>query len=289
MVGDNLSIVFDNFQCQGVTLMKKASSRWCQGQALAEFLVVTGFVLLPVALGSVFLMKIGNSQHEMHEAARYAAWERTIWSSGSGVGSHHKSDDVVLNETVARVLGAPDKPVDSDVDGKDVKPASRRFDPLLNINKGGGNRGLVFKEENGQIHAISFKDDKAASGLVTKALSNVVAYGLDLNERGLQTSTISWKYDWISSLDYGLAPISVSSTNTLLTEAWSAGSPNNIRDSIDGIVATTLLQNASIGKGLRILGGLARFKDFRRLELGKIDVDRLPCHRLAKAKGRLSC
>lgn len=269
--------------------MKKAGFRCCQGQALAEFLVVTGFVLLPVALGSVFLMKIGNSQHEMHEAARYAAWERTVWSSGAGVGSHHKSDDVVLNETVARVLGPPGNPVDSVVDGKDVKPASRRFDPLLGINKGGGVRGPVFKEENGQIHVLSFKDDKAANGLVTKALSNVIAYGLDLNERGLQTSTISWKYDWISSLDYGLAPISVSSTNTLLTEAWNAGSPDNIRDSIDGIVATTLLKNASIGKGLRILGGLARFKDFRRLELGKIDVDRLPCHRLAKAKGRLSC
>lgn len=125
--------------------------------------------------------------------------------------------------------------------------------------------------------------------MVTKALGNVVTYGLDLNDKGLQTSPISWKYDWVPSLDYGWAPINVTSSNTLLTESWNAGSPDRIKKSIDGIVATNLLKNARIDKGLKLLGGLARFKDFKKLELGKIDVDRLPCHRLAKAKGRLSC
>lgn len=271
--------------------MRSIQSRFakCQsGQALAEFLVVAGFVLVPVALGSVYLMKIGNSQHEMHEAARYAAWERTVWSAAGG-GSHHKSDAVVLNEAVARVLGEPGRPIDSVVDGKAVKAASLEFDPMLGVNKGEGDRGPVFKEEKGKYHTFSFKDDKAASGLVTKALGNVVTYGLDLNDKGLQTSPISWKYDWVPSLDYGWAPINVTSSNTLLTESWNAGSPDRIKKSIDGIVATNLLKNARIDKGLKLLGGLARFKDFKKLELGKIDVDRLPCHRLAKAKGRLSC
>ncbi|PHQ25167.1 hypothetical protein CLH62_12530 [Marinobacter guineae] len=271
--------------------MRSVESRYMKrqsGQALAEFLVVAGFVLVPVALGSVYLMKVGNSQHEMHEATRYAAWERTIWSAGGG-GSHHKSDGVVLNEAVARVLGEPDSPIDSVVDGKAVKAATRKFDPMLSVDKGDGDRGPIFKEEKGGYHSFSFKDDKAASGSVAKALGSVITFGLDLNDKGLQTSTISWKYDWVPSLDYGWAPMNVSSSNTLLTESWNAGSPDKIKKSIDGIVATTLLKNASIDKGLKLLGGLARFRDFKKLELGKIDVDRLPCHRLAKAKGRLSC
>ncbi|WP_167812606.1 hypothetical protein [Marinobacter daqiaonensis] len=246
------------------------------------------FLLVPVTLGSVYLMKIGNSQHEMHEAARYAAWERTVWSAGGG-GAHHKSDGVVLNEAVSRVIGRPNAPIDSDADGKVVKAKSRKFDPMLGLNKGDGKRGPVFKEEKGVLHTFSFKDDKAAKGSIAKALSGVVSYGLDLNDKGLQTSTISWKYDWIPALDYGWTPATVSSTNTLLTESWNAGSPDRIRSSIDGIVATTLLKNASIDSGLKTLGSLGGFKDFKRMELGKIDVDIVPCHRLAESGGGLSC
>lgn len=258
------------------------------GQALAEFLVVSGFVLVPVALGSVYLMKIGNTQHEMQEAARYAAWERTVWST-AGNSSNRKTDTVVLNEAVARVLGEPDRPIDSREDGRAVTPSNRQLDPMLSINMGGGNRGPVFKEESGALHSFSFSDTKAASGGAAGALGKAVAFGLDLNEKGLQTSTISWKHDWIPALDFGWQPISSSSTNTLLTESWNAGSPARIRDSIDGIVATSLISNLGIASALNTLSGLARFKDFRKLELGKIDVDRVPCHRLAKARGRQSC
>jgi hypothetical protein len=271
-----------------VKRVKSGCTKQQAGQALAEFLVVAGFVLVPVALGSVYLMKIGNTQHEMQEVARYAAWERTVWSAGGG-GSHHKSNSVVLNESVARVLGEPDAPIDSAVDGRVVAAASRKFDPMLSINKGNGNRGPIFKEDSGAFHTFSFNDDDAATGRVASALGTVVAFGLDLNEKGLQTSTITWKHDWVPALDYGWAPITSSSTNTLLTESWNAGSPERIRDSLDGIVATSLLGEVGLGTALRTLGGLARFKDFDRLELGKIDVDRLPCHRLARASGRLSC
>lgn len=257
------------------------------GQALAQFLVAAAFVLIPMALGSVYLMKIGNSQHEMHEAARYAAWERTVWSAGGG--GHHKSDNAVLNEAVTRVLGEPNAQIDSEVDGKGVKPKDRKFDPMLSINKGNGDRGAVYKEGKASFHTFSFKDNKPSGGKAAKALGKVVSWGLDLNERGLQTSTLSWKYDWIPTLDNGRAPINVSSSNTLLTESWNAGSPDGVKDALDGIVATTLLKNAKVGKALKLLGGLARFKDFKKLDLGKIDVDRLPCHRLAKSKGRLSC
>lgn len=271
--------------------MKTTESREYQnqsGQALAEFLVVTGFVLVPMALGSVYLMKIGNTQHEMQEAARYAAWERIVWSAG-GNGPHQKVNNVVLNETVSRVLGEPDRPIDSREDGRAVTPGNRQLDPMLSINVGAGTRRPIFKEESGALHRFSFSDAKAASGGVAGALGKVVAFGLDLNEKGLQTSTISWKHDWIPALDFGWQPISSSTTNTLLTESWNAGSPARIKDSLDGIVATSLVSNLGIASALSTLSGLARFKDFRKLELGKIDVDRVPCHRLAKARGRQSC
>lgn len=268
--------------------VKSGCAKRQAGQALAEFLVVAGFVLVPVALGSVYLMKIGNTQHEMQEAARYAAWERTVWSAG-GSGSHHKSNSVLLNELVARVLGEPDAPIDSTVDGAVVAAADRTFDPMLSINKGDGNRGPVFTEESDAFQTLSFNDDDAATGDIASALAEVAAFGLDLNEKGLQTSTITWKHDWIPVLDYGWDPITSSSTNTLLTESWNAGSPEGIKDSLDGIVATRLLGDMGIDSALSTLAGLAMFEDFDDMELGKIDVDRVPCHRLVTDREALSC
>ena len=139
------------------------SSEFQSGQAMAEFLVVAVFALVPVMLGTVFLMKLGNSQHEMHEAARYAAWERTVWSA-NGKGAHHKSDASVLNEAVARILGEPEAPVDTLVDGKAVKAKDRKFDPMIGINKGDGNRGPVFKEEKDGFHSLVFNDNKPTTG-----------------------------------------------------------------------------------------------------------------------------
>lgn len=268
--------------------LKTGCTKRQEGQALVEFLVVAGFVLVPVALGSVYLMKIGNTQHEMQEVARYAAWERTVWSAG-GSGPHEKSNSVVLSESVARVLGESDAPIDSIVDGAVVPAADRTFAPMLSIDKGNGQRGPVFREESGDFHTFSFDDDDAASGDVASALASVVSFGLDVNEKGLQTSTITWKHDWIPALDYGEAAITSSTTNTLLTESWNAGSPEKIKDSVEGLVATDLLSDLRIESILSTLSGLVLFEDFDDMNLGKIDVDRVPCHRLVTNREALSC
>lgn len=257
------------------------------GQALAEFVVIAGLVLVPVALGSVYLMKLGNSQHEMQEAARYAAWERTVWSQGGD--SHTKSATAVLNEALVRVLGEPDLPIDSVRDQQDVDPGDRRFEAMLSINKGDGVHGALFSENGGAYHTIAFADESAGSGGIAKAWGTVISRGLKLNDKGLQTSTVLWSYDWISILDFGQPAIEARSWNTLLTESWNAGSPQKARASVAGAVATDLLSDRRIGRGLNFLAGLLWFKDFNELELGKVDVEQVPCHRLARGKGVESC
>ncbi|HAL42510.1 MAG TPA: hypothetical protein DCP57_08705 [Gammaproteobacteria bacterium] len=49
------------------------------GQAMAEFLVSVAFVFMPLFVFVPLLGKVIDIQHHNQMAARYAAWERTVW------------------------------------------------------------------------------------------------------------------------------------------------------------------------------------------------------------------
>ncbi|WP_166253570.1 TadE/TadG family type IV pilus assembly protein [Marinobacter salicampi] len=259
-----------------------------RGQAMAEFAVVAAFVLVPMSLGMAFLAKLGDSRHQMHEAARYAAWERTVWSAADP-RVNHKANSHVLNETLARVVGEPAAPLDSKADRLDVKPADRKFAPLLYVaDSPTGKRRAIFREDKGKFMDLAFKDDKALAGKAAKAFGSLAARGLSVSDKGLQTSTFSWEHEWIPALDFGQPRLSVGSHNTIMTESWNAGSPQEAKRRIKRMVATSLLANSTVKKGLSAMSKLG-FKEFKQLDLGKIDVDRVPCQRLTNLTKRPKC
>lgn len=250
-----------------------------------EFAVVATFVLVPMTLGMVYLGKLGDSRHQMHEAARYAAWERTVWSE-SDPKLNSKPNKEVVNETLSRVLGEPQTPVNSKNDGKDIKPKVRKFESLLYVNNAKtGKRSVIYKEDKGEYLKLSLKEEAALKGKASKALGSLIKHGFSLNDNGLQTSTFTWNHEWIPALDVGLPELSVSSHNTLLTESWNAGSPQQVKDTLKKAVATSFLDKSIVKKGLSAMSKLG-FKEFKNLHLGKIDVDRVPCQRLTNVSGK---
>lgn len=54
------------------------------GQAVAEFLVAAVLLLVPMFLAVAALGKFVDVQHVATMAARYGAWERTVWYDASG-------------------------------------------------------------------------------------------------------------------------------------------------------------------------------------------------------------
>ncbi|MDX1589773.1 MAG: TadE family protein [Oleiphilaceae bacterium] len=259
-----------------------------RGQAMAEFAVVAAFVLVPMSLGMAFLAKLGDSRHQMHEAARYAAWERTVWSE-SDPNVNRKASDSVLNEALTRVLGEPTRPLDSRQDGRDLKAKDRRFAPFLyTLNPPTGKYRPMFREDEGRFMELSFKDEKALNGRASRAFGNIASWGLSVSDKGLQTSTFSWEHEWIPTLDFGQDLLTVSSHNTLMTESWNAGSPDEAKRRIKRMVAASMLANSRVRSGLSAMSKLG-FKEFRQLELGKIDVDRVPCQRLTNLTKRPRC
>lgn len=81
-----------------------------QGAAMVEFIVGAVFVLVPMTLALQALGKFADVQATANTAARYAAWEKTVWSedTGSLFASHNqpnqKSSAQIRNEIMVRVI-----------------------------------------------------------------------------------------------------------------------------------------------------------------------------------------
>ncbi|VAW93634.1 hypothetical protein MNBD_GAMMA23-663 [hydrothermal vent metagenome] len=87
-------------------------TRQQQGQAIAEFNVTAVFLLVPLFILVPLLGKYIDMKHTSVQAARYMAWERTVWfeeapkyTSTAAV----KSTFILEKETISRVFGDTDK------------------------------------------------------------------------------------------------------------------------------------------------------------------------------------
>ncbi len=87
-----------------------------QGQAIAEFNVTAAFLLVPLFILIPLLGKYIDMKHSSIQAARYMAWERTVWfekapkySSTAAV----KSASVIEKETLSRFFGNSDRQISS--------------------------------------------------------------------------------------------------------------------------------------------------------------------------------
>lgn len=68
------------------------------GQALVEFLIVSTLVLVPLFLAVPLLGKYLDMKSTAIQAARYAAWERTVWYGGSDWSAGSKDDAKIARE-----------------------------------------------------------------------------------------------------------------------------------------------------------------------------------------------
>jgi hypothetical protein len=88
--------------------MKRSVSQ--RGAAMVEFIVGAVFFMVPLYLAIQALGKFADVQHTANGAARYAAWEKTVWFEDSSStfqsinAANQKSTAQIRGEILARVL-----------------------------------------------------------------------------------------------------------------------------------------------------------------------------------------
>ena len=107
-----------------------------RGAAMVEFIVGALFVLVPMLLAVQALGKFADVQHTANTAARYAAWEKTVWFEDrtSKFYAHNapnqKTSAQIRNELLVRVINDRRSPLKYNHNDKGASTFAHGIDPL---------------------------------------------------------------------------------------------------------------------------------------------------------------
>lgn len=309
-------------------MARVSSFRLQRGQAMIEAVIASALVLVPLFLAIPVLAKYMDIRSYTVQAARYAAWERTVWFGGDaaasqGLGSGafsnkwdaiEKSDLAIKNEISKRLLSA--KLSNEAFSSTNQSGATDR--PLWVDRKG----TALLKPYDG--HSTTFDNDDAPgiiNDLLTPLLNiTAVVSNFTLDTKAQYTSKVGIGVREVAyNADTGLGGckgpsckgveflatsslINFSEKNVLLANGWNANGPGSpdengtndgimpgkkkisVYNQVRGITPTSILKPTS-GVFKDILNVMQTvlsifLPEISKLDLGKIDVDKVPADRL---------
>lgn len=240
--------------------------RKIRGQALSETLVAF-VVLVPVLMLIPYLGKYLDVKHKAEDSARYAVWERTVFSDpGAGWNAleNQKSDARLRTEIRARFIEEPRAPITAA-----ASPGGRNF--LWEDHRGGnlvpltefqagidevrepfayGLRGRTFL---GKPESLSLFGALALDGLpllnqldgLSDLLGGALDFSLGLNSQGFAQSSVQLptidlpifrRVGATLDIDVATNRRQFTSASAILTDPWVPGSESNYRETLDGMV-----------------------------------------------------
>ena len=253
-----------------------------RGQGMAEFGVVAAFFIVPVLIGMTWLARVESSKQHMHQAARYAAWERTVWHR-SGNTYVTKSDTDVAREITRRVYAPVRNGVDTTNDRLAVNMNSEQLAPFLYTQDyQQGNTLPMFRPTGGQQSRAGVAYARGSESNAIVQLLNGAGRLLQLESDGIATSTVSADIEVIPSIrNLGVLPATFTSQskNALLGGAWNANGPQGEARTVRRTVLTNAFNSIPGFSVIQSVIGFL-FPEFNQLDLGHVDTEKMACQRV---------
>ena len=316
-------------------IMRSVTFKAQRGQAMIEALIASALVLVPLFLAIPVIAKYMDIRSSTVQAARYAAWERTVWYGGDAaatmsMGSYFssnkwdanaKTDDVIRQEIGKRLLSDNGTAAftNSDTSGGNL----RKF---WSDRRGSAQSGASLLQPYDGSNTAS-TGNSVAPGLINtllEPLMNVasVVSNFTLDTKAQYTSQVGLNVQQVAyNTGAGLGgctpdaadpfacqgaqdfiatgtKMSFSAKNVLVANGWSANGPGSYNDyntaagkskttvynQTRGLTPASLLKPSS-GVFKDFMGvmhdiALVFFPEISTLDLGRIEVDRVPGDRL---------
>ena len=193
------------------------------GQAMVEALIAAALVMVPLFLAIPIIAKYMDIKTYTVQAARYAAWERTVWFGGAaaesfGIGTggtfsnkwdaNEKTDDQIRAEIGARLLSDSGTTAFKDADKTSGSWVGGTAKPLWRDRRGNAllqSYGDISNNTRGGHTALGTYDDSLASdiapGTVNDLITPLVNAGsvvsnFMVDTRGLYTADVKSDADW---------------------------------------------------------------------------------------------
>lgn len=324
-------------------MTRSAIFRVQRGQAMIEALIASALVLVPLFLAIPVIAKYMDIRSTTVQAARYAAWERTVWFGGDAAitmgqdtlisssnqwSANAKPDDNIRLEIGKRLLSDNGTAAFSNNDTSGGN--SRQF---WNDRRGSGNSGSLLQPYDGSNSLTAggntaHTGNEISPGLTSTLLSplmnlaSVVSnFTLDTHARytasvGLSVQQVAYNtgaglgactadaadpfacqgvQDFIATGTL----MNFSEKNVLVANGWSANGPGSydeyntsaghskitVYNQTRGLTPATLLKPTSgffkdFMTVMKDIFSKVFFPEISTLDLGRIEVDRVPKDRL---------
>lgn len=266
-----------------------------RGSVMAEFIVIVGFVLLPLAIGIMFIGKYIDNKQKMELANRYNGWERTVWyqqlppsleevgnvdtkKSANEIGFEvqnrifsHKDSGIYLAQKTQSVIELPD-------------PMSESF------WVDGSNNAISIYQKTDEIFVTVSESSEGemygyTAGIMSTFLNviNALSGSFDVDLAGAITSNVSvtlLKPEFLSDVLAG--DISVNKSYTILAEGWNAAGAEHAKLRSQGLVLSSMLDIGALNTVRNFLSIFPMAKEIKSdsLIFGHVVVDAVPEIRL---------
>lgn len=265
--------------------------KYLHGQGMVSFLVAAVFLFIPISLGINYLAKLGDARHKSYEAARYAVWERTVWSP-SDATYNVKTTAEINNETVRRVFGRATLPLDSHDDKADGS-SQLSLESNLTLWSLKGHRSSVLEPfDDGLYSSLTLTNNNISGGL-SQAVNDIAAL-IDLNKRGFYSAGISFRLSRNSILvpeltmaSPGSEYIEAGARSALLVEAWNAANKGEVEARVERTLLTSHFDNSAFNT---LRTSIAVFHpEIKSLLPGIVEAEVVPCHRITNPGSNEKC
>ena len=210
-----------------------------KGQALIELVVAITTVLILFVVFLPLLGKFAETKQATDQAARYMAWERTVWFEGAPSGTSNaavKSNAELEREIHWRFFSNSDEELSSE-DSLVSKSWSvdENINPMLTTrqNNGDGLSALLIDSNNSEKLVRATVVQQGTPGMLPTVglqLDIMGAIGgFKVNEKGFFGGQVSYQYTDIAGLDLFDADSIIDSTSELyvLGDGWNTSGRNH--------------------------------------------------------------
>jgi hypothetical protein len=260
-----------------------------RGQGMTEFAVAASFFIVPLLIGMTWLARVESSRQQLHQAARYAAWERTIWYR-SGNTYVVKSDTEIAREISSRIMAPVGNALDTQKDRLAI--TNNQIKPFLYTpDYSQGNTQAMLKPTGNQQALVRATYAQGSENNAISSALNTVGGVLGLKSEGIVTNTVAMEMQVIPSIaNLNVLPNSFisNSRNALLTGSWNARGPKGAEDTVRKTVVVDYIDKIPGFDLLTTMIGFV-FPEFDDLDLGHVDANRAPCQRLVGVNSQTKC
>jgi hypothetical protein len=239
-------------------------SRNGSGQALVEFLITATLVLIPMFLVIPLLGKYMDMKATAIQAARYAAWERTVWFGHADWAAGQKTDLQIQHEVQWRFfsnnatakLQASDGGATGWAGGPKALWRDRAGYPMLVNYDSDVTQSRVRGETPGLINDIL---DPVVSAISTVGSILGAAFVLDMDSLytatvNVQTvQTVPIKQVLNAGAATGAVAPMFSERNVLIANGWSANGAAQVKAQTEGLTPTSFFQRSPLSDILTII------------------------------------